>query len=153
MPCTISSLIEVHKTYRYRSPAACTKYPLKAGLAPAAATISSAATSRSSVLTPSTAISPSFFNTFQTSSPACRIFSNSEAVFRTIIRQSTASVFPDCPADFLHQRLRRVTPFVKLPHPNPLLSKIIHKLPHLPLHRFPPLSFVIRRLIPPHTQP
>ena len=50
-----------------------------------AGTILSAAVSRSSVLTPSSAISPNFCSTFHTSSPLRRIFSSSDRDLRTIM--------------------------------------------------------------------
>src|ERR1039458_6707296 len=54
-------------------------------MAPASPIILAAATSRSMVVAPSTAISLSFCKICQTSRPLRRIFSNSAAVLRTII--------------------------------------------------------------------
>src|SRR6202022_1673584 len=61
------------------------------------AIIFSAATSRSMVLDPSTAISFNFCRICQTSNPLRRIFSNSAAVLRTIMRLHRLANLPKHP--------------------------------------------------------
>src|ERR1039458_8901086 len=88
-------------------------------MAPASAIILAAATSRSMVVAPSTAISFSFCKIRQTSRPLRRIFSNSAAVLRTIIGFYRL-------ANLLVHQLRRIVTGIHLDYLALQVAQLIH---------------------------
>src|ERR1019366_7518380 len=101
-------------------------------MAPASAIILLAATSRSMVVAPSTAISFSFCKICQTSRPLRRIFSNSAAVLRTIIGFYRL-------ANFLIHQLRWIVTGIHFDYAPSRRAKILGHRAGLPLIRIQPL--------------
>src|ERR1039458_3014958 len=101
-------------------------------MAPASAVSLAAATSRSMVVAPSTAISFSLCKIRQTSRPLRRIFSNSAAVLRTIIGFYRL-------ANLLVHQLRRIVTGIHLNYAPRRRAEILQHGPGLPLIRLQPL--------------